>query len=183
MAKNTAGKTFLNNLASNPILPMAVIGVAGYFLFKHELSSLFNWLNPFAESKEAKANDAADTTKSCWTPRYYKIVFGNLPQDGKFGVRLQSDTAKVNAQKIYDALGRLSWNHLSDDDTTVIAVFKSMEAKTAVSYLCEVFKNNYDKDLFDWINYYLNTDNMTKVNAIVAALPVGIINSDHKIIK
>lgn len=183
MANNTAGKNFLNNLASSPLLPIAVIGGVAFFVLKGQLGNLFNWLNPFADSKEDKQNAKADKVGSPWTPTYYKVVFSKLPQGKGYGIKTQMSKAEENAQTIYDALGRLSWNHLSDDDTSVIAVFKNMEAKTSVSYLTDIFQTMFKKDLFDWIKYYLNDDNMTKIIAIVDALPVGIVNADHKLIK
>lgn len=177
----------LDNIAASPLLPTAVIVGAGFIFFKKELGDMFHSLNPFGDSAEDTANKKADIVGSPWSPKFYNDLYKAVGAR-KFGTKGtgiidQHNKSKEFAQTIYDALGALTPFHLSDDDAAVISVFKQLQSKAAVALIAEVFYLNWKKDLFNFIQYYLNSDNMSKVIDIVKALPIGVCNDENKIIK
>lgn len=73
-----------------------------------------------------------------FSPVYYTTISG-----AKLYTRSYTDQI---AKQIYDALG-----YFSDDEASVIAVFRTIQHKTQVSWLAYVFQKNYKTDLFDFM--------------------------------
>lgn len=73
-----------------------------------------------------------------FSPVYWKTIKGAILFKKAYTDQL--------AKQIYDALG-----YFSDDEAAVKSVFRTMKHKTQVSWLADVFQQNYRTDLFDFI--------------------------------
>ena len=73
-----------------------------------------------------------------FSPVYWKTVSG--------ASLLKKAYTDQLAKQIYDALG-----YFSDDEAAVTSVFRLMKHKTNVSWLADVFQQNYRTDLFDFM--------------------------------
>ena len=99
----------------------------------------------------------ATSTKSPFNPNYYKTIPG--------ATLLLKAVAVEYAEQIYDAVG-----HLYDDETAIYAVFRKLKAKTQVSWLADVFFQEYGEDLYNYLADSLNDDEMDVINRIVNGL-------------
>jgi hypothetical protein len=144
---------------------------AGYFLV----------INPILKKlgiKKSQAEIAPDIiapSNNVWSGKSYLQSFG------KQKVRLLTSAAKQKyAQAIYDALPTFG----NDDSSTIIGIFRSINAKTQVADLAEYFRNKYKYDLFDFLKHGrsrdffwssttggLNIENINTVLTIVNAKP------------
>lgn len=105
--------------------------------------------------------------KNPFSPIYWKTVYG---------AKLITRNATNNlAKRIYEAMG-----FFSDDEPAVFSVFSQMKYKTQVSWLSDVFQQNYKMDLLDFLKRGkgqlpqagLNSDELQQILNIVNALPI-----------
>jgi hypothetical protein len=105
--------------------------------------------------------------KNPFSPIYWKTVSG---------AKLITRNATNNlAKRIYEAMG-----FFSDDEPAVFSVFSQMKYKTQVSWLSDVFQQNYKMDLLDFLKRGkgqlpqagLNSDELQQILNIVNALPI-----------
>jgi hypothetical protein len=79
------------------------------------------------------------------------------------------------AKRIFDAMG-----YFSDDEAAVISVFRQLKYKTQVSWLADIFQQNYKTDLFDFLKNGkgtlwqagLNSDELNEIINLVNKLPI-----------
>jgi hypothetical protein len=111
------------------------------------------WLNLKDTEQEAAirkaiadAENTASSITSPWNATYYK----SAPAGTSLLTRA---TADKYAKQIWDSVGVVS-----DDSAAGVAVFKSLSNKAMVSWLCDVFNQNYKRDLFQWLKLKYDTD-------------------------
>lgn len=143
-----------NNL---PLVPIILGGTVLYFAPKiMELLGL-------AKDKGDKTVDTAQYD-AVWTPKYYK----DLAAKGKIYI-LTQDSLKNFAKQVYDSKG-----FFNDDEDKLTGVFKAINYKTQVSQLAEYFFNTYKKDLYGFMNSFLDNDTeFVPIINIVNAKPSG----------
>lgn len=143
-----------NNL---PIMPLIVGGTVLYFAPKiMELLGL----------KKDAADQTVDTEQynAVWTPKYYK----DMAAKGKIYL-LTQDSLKKFADEVYNSKG-----YFNDDEEKLTGVFKAINYKTQVSQLSEYFFNTYKKDLYGFMNSFLDNDTeFLPIIKIVNAKPSG----------
>jgi len=105
--------------------------------------------------------------KNPFSPVYWKNVSG---------AKLITRNATNNlAKRIYDSMG-----FFSDDEPAVYSVFSQLKYKTQVSWLADVFQQNYKMDLLDFLKRGkgqlpqagLNSNELQQILNIVNALPI-----------
>jgi len=105
--------------------------------------------------------------KNPFSPIYWKTVSG-----AKLFTRNATNSL---AKRIYEAMG-----FFSDDEPAVYSVFSQMKYKTQVSWLADVFQQNYKIDLLDFLKRGkgqlpqagLNSNELQQILNIVNALPI-----------
>jgi hypothetical protein len=105
--------------------------------------------------------------KNPFSPVYWKTIPG---------AKLITKNSTISlAKRIYEAMG-----FFSDDEPAVYSVFSQLKYKTQVSWLADVFQQNYKMDLFDFLKRGkgqlpqagLNSDELQQILNIVNALPI-----------
>jgi hypothetical protein len=71
------------------------------------------------------------------------------------------------AYKIYNSKGIFS-----DDPEIVNSVFQQLKSKLQISYLSDTYIKMYDKDLFTYLQQFLNTEEQTKIYNILKNKPL-----------
>jgi hypothetical protein len=105
--------------------------------------------------------------KNPFSPVYWKTIPGAKLYN-------KNDTISF-AKRIYEAMG-----FFSDDEPAVFSVFSQLKYKTQVSWLADVFQQNYKMDLLDFLKRGkgqlpqagLNSDELQQILNIVNALPI-----------
>lgn len=156
-----ANSKYIPNINKSNIVPTVIVVGASYFLLVKPILEKIGVLKSASE----KQNQAAITEQSAYNPAYYK-------QRGN--VTITRAYAESAAQQIKNA-----FHILYDDFNTIIGVFKTLKNKSDVSYLSDVFLNNYGYDLYGYISDPngifpwdgLSTDHLTQINDLVNKLP------------
>jgi hypothetical protein len=105
--------------------------------------------------------------KNAFSPVYWKTI-----PNAKLITR---NATNGLCKRIYDAMG-----YFSDDEPAVFSVFAQLKYKTQVSWLADVFQQNYKIDLLDFLKRGkgqlpqagLNSDELQQIINIVNALPI-----------
>jgi hypothetical protein len=63
---------------------------------------------------------------------------------------------------------------LPDNEIKVYAVFRALKSKLDMGLLAAVFKVSLKIDLFDYLEQFMNEDELAKVNSIVKGLPAKL---------
>jgi hypothetical protein len=105
--------------------------------------------------------------KNPFSPVYWKTIPG---------AKLITKNSTISlAKRIYEAMG-----FFSDDEPAVYSVFSQLKYKTQVSWLSDIFQQNYKMDLLDFLKRGkgqlpqagLNSDELQQILNIVNALPI-----------
>lgn len=109
------------------------------------------------EQKDDKvaSKENATSSKSAFNPGYYKTVPG--------ATLITRAKAEEYSKIIWDALGPW-WTSGDDKEETVYGVFRQLKAKTQVSWLSEVFFKTYNRDLYGYLDQYLDDVELATVN-------------------
>ncbi len=115
------------------------------------------------QSEEAKKteqtiqdNRAADTGNP-WNPNYHKTS-----PDRKSW--LPWKTATALATQIYDAKAPSSSNWFTDNENSAISAFNGLTTKRQLSLLSNAFQTLYKRDLYNYLESFMNTEQLTAVN-------------------
>lgn len=144
-----------NNLPWTPI-----ILVGGGLFFGKKI------LDYFGIGKD-KADQTVETNAIApyWSGSYYRGFYNTGHKVYLLTQQQQKDYAKA----IYDSKG-----FVNDDEEKVTGVFRSLHYKTQVSLLSEYFYQTYKKDLYGYLNSFLDNDKeFLPIIKIIDALPVG----------
>ena len=76
--------------------------------------------------------------KNPFSPLYWKTI----PR----APLITRNATNALAKRIFDAMG-----YFSDDEAAVFSVFTQLKTKTQVSWLCDIFQQNYKMDLLDFL--------------------------------
>jgi hypothetical protein len=77
-------------------------------------------------------------SKNAFSPLYWKTI-----PNAKLITR---NATNALAKRIFDAMG-----YFSDDESAVFSVFTQLKTKTQVSWLADIFQQNYRIDLLDFL--------------------------------
>jgi hypothetical protein len=105
--------------------------------------------------------------KNVFSPVYWKTIPG-----AKLITRNATNSL---AKRLFDSMG-----YFSDDESAVYSVFSQLKYKTQVSWLADIFQQNYKMDLLDFLKRGkgqlpqagLNSDELQQILNIVNALPI-----------
>jgi hypothetical protein len=105
--------------------------------------------------------------KNPFSPIYWKTI-----PNAKLITRNATNSL---CKRIYDAMG-----YFSDDEPAVFSVFSQLKYKTQISWLADVFQQNYKMDLLDFLKRGkgqlpqagLNDTELQQILNIVNALPI-----------
>ena len=113
-----------------------------------------------AKEKVIQDNRAADSGNP-WNPNYYK---------GKGGKDwLPWKTATALAEQIYDS--KAIWYKLwTDNENQAIAAFNGLTTKKQLSLLSNAFQKLYKRDLYNYLESFMNADQLAAVNGKVKNL-------------
>lgn len=145
------------DIATKAII-VVVIVLLGYFLIVRPILMKFGII----ESKEDKQRDKTaktlgTATNSPFSPSYYKTIPGAM--------LLTRSSADKLAKELNNAIG--FWY---DDENAVYGVLRQLKAKTQLSYLSDVFFQNYKMDLYQLLQRNFSDKEIDVVNSIAANL-------------
>ena len=98
-----------------------------------------------------------------WKPFFWK----DAASKGKKPKILTKNSAKNLSQKIWDAKGLFN-----DDEESLYGVFRQIKTQSQISYLSDVFFQETGKDLYEFLNSFLNSDELSKLSDRLNQLPV-----------
>lgn len=105
------------------------------------------------KEKLAKENANSADIKSPWSPLFYKSA--------PAGAKLKNyDFTVTQAYRIWDSVGAFS-----DNPEQGLAAIKTMPSQAAISFLCDIFNQQYKKDLAEWLVFKYDTDSQKAVMA------------------
>lgn len=113
--------------------------------------------------KTIQDNRAADQGNP-WNPNYWKLAQKKGDQSW-----LPWKTASALATQIYDAKA-IWYRFFTDDENTAIAAFNGLTTKKQLSLLSAAFQTIYKKDLYNYLESFMNTDQLAAVNGKVKNL-------------
>lgn len=105
----------------------------------------------------------ASLASSPWNSTFYK----SSPEGTKLVTRAKQD---ANAKQIWDSV-----SIFGDTPLAALAVFKTFTNQAQVSWLVDVFNQNYQQDLYNWMAYHYDTSaqkaNLVSIVNFVNSLP------------
>jgi len=145
------------DIATKAIIVIVIV-LLGYLLVLRPLLMKFGII----ESKEDKQRDKTAKTlgtsiSSPFSPSYYKTIPGAM--------LLTRSSADRLAKELNNAIG-----FFTDDENAVYGVLRQLKAKTQLSYLSDVFFQNYKMDLYQLLQRNLSDSEIDVVNSIAANL-------------
>jgi len=93
------------------------------------------------------------------------IAISNMTRIAKLNTLEQ--TYAVLCLKVYDSKGLFK-----DDPDKTTSVFQLLNSKAQISYFSYVFTKIFDKDLFSYLNQFLNSEELTKISNIIKNKPL-----------
>jgi hypothetical protein len=130
-------------------------GVTWYFIHKHK-----------KEAAEVGARQLAGNVDL--TSRGGAVVVSQIAKKdlGSAKASLHNFDPKIPGDMIYEAHG--FWN---DDEDQVYNAFASLKNRAELTLLSDYFKRLYKRELFEYIQNFLNSAELAKINDIVKKLP------------
>lgn len=117
--------------------------------------------------KFVKDNEAKTT--SYFTPNYYKGILKTLKSNERLTI-INLPTGQTMSKTILDAKG-----YVYDTPESVHGTLRKCQSKLDVSRLSEIFYDTYKKDLYGYLQTFLDAEEMATVIAIVKQLKDKII--------
>ncbi len=170
-----------NNDSTQKLLITGALIWGGYqFVLKPILEGL-NVVDTTEETAAKKTNETYGAgggktiEQNPWNPNYVQLV---IKANG--GKQIQLFTvANLNSmvQTIWDAKGSLfsSLPFGDDNENAVYGVMRKIISKTQLSQFAGHFQKLKDRDLYEYLNSFMNSDEMGIVNNIVKGYKQGII--------
>ena len=164
------------------------IGIAGAFLgYQFIIKPILEKLNlkdtaAEVEDKKTTENYGGGGGKTIesnpWNPNFIKILSQSLKQ-GQQLLLLKVATLNSLALTIYDA--KASFNSslpfFQDNEEAVYGALRQITAQTQLSQLATVFNQKYERDLYEYIKGFMNTEEIATVANIVKGYKKGIITN------
>jgi hypothetical protein len=104
---------------------------------------------------EIQKNRGADASNP-WNPNYYKSV--------KNSDWLPWKAATALATQIYMSKAPSSKNWFTDNEISAIAAFNQINTKKKLSMLSAAFQKLYIRDLYAYLESFMNKDQLTSIN-------------------
>lgn len=128
---------------------------AGYFLLLRPVLVATGVIDsPEDKKRDQIESQYATGLDSAFNPQWYRNVSG--------AVLITRAKAEELAEIIYDAMGLFN-----DDEDAIYAVFRQLKAKTQVSWLADVFFQQYNADLYQYLRGRMSDSEMDVVHGIV----------------
>ena len=115
---------------------------------------------PSAASNQAQQNLQQLETASYWD---YNKFLSTVPAGA---LLLTQAGAAAYVDDLYDATG-----FFNDDEDKIYGVFRAMKTKSQVAALAKRFNQLKSKDLYSYLDEYLNDEELLKVKAIIDQKP------------
>jgi hypothetical protein len=156
------------------ILPVAVLA-GGFILWKFGAAPL---LESFGLKDSQADKDRIDTenlpaNKDYWSPYF-------IHQTKPYGVSAIILTTRAyalqEAENVWDSKGIVN-----DNEEKLYGVFRALKYKSQISFLADVFKQQYSRDLYQFIRSFLNDSEMSTLLTITNKKPWGFVKKDGKI--
>jgi hypothetical protein len=109
------------------------------------------------KNQEKQEQDYSSSATSPFNPNYYKSVSG--------AQLVTKANAQAIAQTLYDAHGLFN-----DDEQAVYGALRQLSYKTQLSWVADVFYQQYQQDLYQYLRNFLDDSEMSIVNSIAANL-------------
>ena len=135
------------------VVGVAVLAVAYFGIIKPILNAV--GLTSSKEDRET-GNIQEDLTEEA-------ILSPLLYNQNKNKVTITSSKANTSAVNIYEAKWGGSWG-LSDKEEMAVGAITSAGSLVNVSYIASVFQNLYKKDLYTYLDSFLENDNWRSIN-------------------
>lgn len=122
------------------IVTVGAVGLGIYILYK-PIKALFDTFGITQSATEEKVQTIQSSgSKSPFSPLYYKSF--------KRAVLMPVAQANAKAKAIEESIG---YTKLKPDYSKILAIFKTLNYKTQVSFLAQQFQALYKKDLLDYL--------------------------------
>jgi len=115
---------------------------------------------PSAASNAAQQNLQQLETASYWD---YNKFLSTVPAGA---LLLTQSGAAAYVDDLWDATG-----YFNDDEDKIYGVFRAMKTKSQVAALAKRFNQLKSKDLYSYLNEYLNDEELLKVKGIIDQKP------------
>jgi hypothetical protein len=135
------------------VVGVAVLAVAYFGIIKPILNAV--GLTSSKEDRET-GNIQEDLSQEA-------ILSPLLYNQNKNKVTITSSKANTSAVNIYEAKWGGSWG-LSDKEEMAVGAITSAGSLVNVSYIASVFQNLYKKDLYTYLDSFLENDNWRSIN-------------------
>jgi len=135
------------------VVGIAVLAVAYFGIIKPILNAV--GLTSDKEDRETGRIQDDLTKESVLTPLLYN--------ENKNKVTISSAKANTSAVNIYEAKWGGTWG-LSDKEELAVGAITSAGSLVNVSYIASVFQNLYKRDLFSYLETFLENDNWRSIN-------------------
>jgi hypothetical protein len=135
------------------VVGIAVLAVAYFGIIKPILNAV--GLTSDKEDRETGRIQDDLTKESVLTPLLYN--------ENKNKVTMSSAKANTSAVNIYEAKWGGTWG-LSDKEELAVGAITSAGSLVNVSYIASVFQNLYKRDLFSYLETFLENDNWRSIN-------------------
>jgi hypothetical protein len=120
------------------IVTVGAVGLGIYILYK-PIKALFDTFGITQSATEQKVQTIQTSgSKSPFSPLYYKSF--------KRAVLMPVAQANAKAKAIFDSI-----TYFGNDYSKILAIFKTLNYKTQVSFLAQQFQSLYKKDLLDYL--------------------------------
>lgn len=157
--KKLSGKDEYAKEIGKAVIPKVIgwgVGIgAGYFLVLRPILISTGIIKSAEDKKRDQIESQYGTAlNSAFNPQWYKTIPG--------AILITRAKAEELAEIIQDAMG---W--FNDDEDAIYAVFRQLKAKTQVSWLADVFFQQYNADLYQYLRGRMSDSEMDIVHSIV----------------
>lgn len=135
------------------VVGIAVLAVAYFGIIKPILNAV--GLTSSKEDRETGNIQENLTEEAILSPLLYN--------DNKNKVTITSSKANTSAVNIYEAKWGGTWG-LSDKEEMAVGAITSAGSLVNVSYIASVFQNLYKRDLYTYLESFLENDNWRAIN-------------------
>lgn len=137
------------------IFKIVLFGIGLYFIYRFAQK-----IGVVKDESDIKSEELENA--SFWTADFYR----NAAKKGYEPLILTASRSRQLVNDLWDAKGVFN-----DNEEAVYGIFRSLSTKSQVSFLSERFYNIKGKDLIQWLNGFLSTEELAKIYNIVQKLP------------
>lgn len=145
------------------IITIVVISLIVLWVRKTQKEKEFQLLMEAINDKSTSTGTVQDLGSNLAFDENYWRKFPDFSKKHSFG-RKEGDIIT----EIYNAKG-----NIYDDENSVISIFSKLRSKSEVSYLSWQFNVLKKRKLIDYLNSFIDKDNMIKINDIINRLPAN----------